>query len=215
MLTIRQLNVEKIFEVLSAEWTNPKTELNYTNNFTLLVAIVLSAQSTDIGVNKATKPLFEKISTPGEMLNLGEEGLKGYIKTLGLYNAKAKNIIKLSEILVKDHNSSVPEEFQQLVALPGVGRKTANVFLNCACGMSTVAVDTHVARVSYRLGLTEHKDPYKIEQDLLKIIPDDHRQNAHHLLILHGRYICQARKPKCGICPIEQYCEKHGLSPLI
>ncbi len=200
-----------IFDTLVKEIPSPKTELDYTNHYTLLVAIVLSAQSTDIGVNKATKKLFETVSNPSEMLTLGEEALKGHIKTIGLYNAKAKNIIKLSEILVNEYHSKVPENFDQLISLPGVGRKTANVFLNCACNIPTIAVDTHVARVSFRLGLTSHKDPYKIEQDLLQIIPSNHLQDAHHLLILHGRYVCQARKPKCELCPIEKFCMKNGV----
>jgi endonuclease-3 len=203
--------VVAIFDTLVKEIPSPKTELDYTNHYTLLVAIVLSAQSTDIGVNKATKKLFETVSNPSEMLTLGEEALKGHIKTIGLYNAKAKNIIKLSEILVNEYHSKVPENFDQLISLPGVGRKTANVFLNCACNIPTIAVDTHVARVSFRLGLTSHKDPYKIEQDLLQIIPSNHLQDAHHLLILHGRYVCQARKPKCELCPIEKFCMKNGV----
>ena len=206
--------MEGVFETLAREFPNPVTELNYTNNYTLLVAIVLSAQATDIGVNKATKSLFEKISTPDEMIALGEDGLKQYIKSIGLFNAKAKNIIKLSEILVEEHNSKVPEDFNLLISLPGVGRKTANVFLNCACNLPTLAVDTHVARVSYRLGLTKHLDPFKIEQDLLNIVPSKYLKDAHHLLILHGRYVCLARKPKCNTCVIEQYCNKNGVKNL-
>jgi len=204
-------NIEAIFSILAEILPDPKTELVYTNNYTLLVAIVLSAQSTDVGVNKATKDLFAQTSTPEEMLKLGESALKQYIKTIGLYNTKAKNIIKLSEILVQKFGSKIPENLEDLMSLPGVGRKTANVFLNCACNLPTIAVDTHVARLSFRLGLTAHKDPYKIEQDLLKVIPEKYLKDAHHLLILHGRYTCVARKPKCSTCPLEAYCPKNGV----
>ncbi len=202
-------NVEAIFNILSNVTPHASTELNYINHFTLLVAIVLSAQSTDVGVNKATKRLFAQVLDPYDMIQLGEDGLKDYIKTIGLYNSKAKNIMKLSEILIEKHNAKVPDDFASLIALPGVGRKTANVFLNCAYNLPTIAVDTHVARVSYRIGMTHHIDAYKIEQDLLKIVPKDYLKNAHHLLILHGRYVCKARKPQCSICPIERYCIKH------
>lgn len=212
MVNMNKSTVEQIFKVLTQAIPNPKTELNYTNDFTLLVAIILSAQSTDIGVNKATERLFKQAATPEDMVNLGEGGLKSYIKTIGLYNSKAKNIINLSEILVANYNSSVPDNFDELIKLPGVGRKTANVYLNCAHNKPTIAVDTHVARVSFRLGFTAHKDPHKIELDLLKIIPAAYLLKAHHLLILHGRYTCRARKPKCGTCKIEKYCQKNGVT---
>lgn len=199
--------IDQIFTVWQKENPHPRTELIYNNNYTLLVAVVLSAQSTDVGVNKATKALFKIADTPEKMLKLGEENLKKYINTIGLYNGKAKNIIALSEILVKKHNSDVPEDLEELQKLPGVGRKTANVVLNCAFGHHTMAVDTHVFRVSNRIGFVNEPDVLKTELALLKVIPKKFMTHAHHWLILHGRYVCQARKPKCNECKISKFCE--------
>jgi endonuclease-3 len=199
--------IDKIFQIFSDRNPEPKTELNYVNNYTLLVAVVLSAQATDVGVNKATSALFKIADTPEKMLALGEEGLKKYIKTIGLFNSKAKNVIALSKILVENHNSEVPHDFNALVKLPGVGIKTANVVLNCAFGEPTIAVDTHVFRVSNRIGLVHTKTPDKTGEALLKVIPKKWQQHAHHWLILHGRYVCKARKPLCMSCDIVNYCE--------
>jgi endonuclease-3 len=198
--------VHEIFARLSTKDPEPKTELEFTNHYTLLVAVVLSAQSTDVGVNKATKALFKVADTPEKMVALGETKLKTYINTIGLYNAKAKNVIALSEQLIAKHESIVPEDFDALVALPGVGRKTANVVLNCAFGHPTMAVDTHVFRVSNRIGLVSTKTPEQTEHALLKIIPEPYKRHAHHWLILHGRYTCKARKPICGNCVIADLC---------
>lgn len=199
--------INKIFSIFQQQNPEPKTELEFINHYTLLVAVVLSAQSTDVGVNKATKKLFAIAGTPEKMLELGEENLKKYINTIGLYNNKAKNVIALSKILVEKFNSEVPENLEVLQSLPGVGRKTANVVLNCAFGHPTIGVDTHVFRVSNRIGLVSEKDVLKTELALLKNIPQKWQQHAHHWLILHGRYICTAKKPKCEICPINQYCQ--------
>ncbi|MBU6140817.1 MAG: endonuclease III [Proteobacteria bacterium] len=199
--------IEKIFSIWKEQNPHPKTELNFVNNYTLLVAVVLSAQSTDIGVNKATKALFEIADTPEKMLKLGEKNLKKYINTIGLYNGKAANIIKLSQRLVDEFNSEVPERFEALKSLPGVGQKTANVVLNCAFGHPTIAVDTHVFRVANRLGFVEETTPEKTEISLMKRIPKKWQTHAHHWMILHGRYVCQARKPKCGECKIQKFCE--------
>ena len=199
--------INKIFSVWSAENSHPKTELNYSNNFTLLVAVVLSAQSTDVGVNKATKELFKIADTPEKMLKLGEKNLKKYINTIGLYNGKAANVIKLSQRLIDEFNSEVPEDFEGLKSLPGVGQKTANVVLNCAFGHPTIAVDTHVFRVANRLGFVKENTPEKTEIYLLKVIPKKWQSHAHHWMILHGRYVCQARKPKCDECKIQKFCE--------
>ena len=199
--------IDKIFTIWQKENPQPKTELNFTNNYTLLVAVVLSAQSTDVGVNKATTALFKAADTPEKMLELGEEKLKKYINTIGLYNGKAANIIKLSEILVKKFNSEVPEDFAALKSLPGVGQKTANVVLNCAFGHHTIAVDTHVFRVSNRIGFVDETTPEKTEIALLKTIPKKWQEHAHHWLILHGRYVCKARKPECEKCKIKQFCK--------
>lgn len=201
------VQINNIFEIFNEIEPNPKTELNYNNNFTLAVAVILSAQATDISVNKATEKLFITYNTPEKLLDLGEEGLKKYIKTIGLYNAKAKNIIALCSILIDKYNSEIPSEFEQLVELPGIGRKTANVILNCAFDKPTMAVDTHVYRVSHRIGLSSGKTPEKVEKDLLEKIPNKWLKHAHHWMILHGRYICQARKPLCIKCPIAKYCE--------
>jgi len=200
----------EIFTRLRRENPHPTTELKYGNPFQLLVAVVLSAQSTDVGVNKATEALFKKIKTPQAMLKLGEEGLKQHIKTIGLYNNKAKNIIAASRILVDQHHGVVPQQREALEALPGVGRKTANVVLNTAFGQPTIAVDTHIFRVCNRTGIASGKNVSDVERKLVKLVPDEFKKDAHHWLILHGRYTCIARRPRCGSCIIEDLCEyKH------
>lgn len=204
---MQQDSIEQIFSLFSAQNPSPKTELYYLNHYTLLVAIVLSAQATDKGVNKATKILFPETHTPEAMVKLGEEGLKHYIKTIGLYNAKAKNIIALSRILIERYHSQVPKSFAELHSLPGVGTKTANVMLNCAFGQATIAVDTHVLRVSNRIGLIHEKHPDQAGEKLLKIVPKKWQLHAHHWLILHGRYVCKARKPLCQTCVIAHLCQ--------
>jgi len=188
----------------------PTTELHYSNPFQLLIAVILSAQSTDVGVNKATKSLFKKVNTPAAMLKLGEAGLKEHIKTIGLFNTKASNIIKTCTRLVEQHDSKVPEDRTALEALPGVGRKTANVVLNTAFGQPTIAVDTHIFRVSNRTAIAPGKDVKEVEKQLLRLVPDEFKLDAHHWLILHGRYTCIARKPRCQSCIISDLCEyKH------
>ncbi len=204
---MNQDSIQKIFLKFNSANPAPKTELEYTNNFTLAVAVILSAQATDVSVNKATPELFKKFNTPEKLLSLGEEGLKIYIKSIGLFNSKAKNIISLCEILIKEYNSEIPEDFDKLVNLPGIGRKTANVILACAFGHHTIAVDTHVFRVAKRLGLSNASTPEKVEKDLLKNIPCEYLPHAHHWLILHGRYVCKARKPLCDICQIKDHCQ--------
>lgn len=198
--------VKEFFARLKAQNPEPKGELNYTNVYTLLVAVVLSAQATDTGVNKATKALFQRVRTPQDMVKLGEKGLKEHIKTIGLFNAKAKNVIALSEMLIRDHGGEVPKSREELVKLPGVGRKTANVVLNIAFGEPTIAVDTHLFRISNRTGLAPGKTPDQVEQKLLKAVPKEYLQHAHHWLILHGRYVCKARKPVCGACVVRDLC---------
>ena len=184
----------------------PTTELKYVNTYTLLVAVVLSAQATDVGVNKATGPLFQVDDTPEKMLKLGEAGLKNYIKTIGLFNAKAKNVMALSKILAEQHASQVPSTRDALENLPGVGRKTANVVLNVAFGQQTIAVDTHIFRVGNRTGLAPGKTPLEVEEKLEKATPAEFKQHAHHWLILHGRYICKARTPECWRCLVADLC---------
>ncbi|GAB5387768.1 MAG: endonuclease III [Alphaproteobacteria bacterium] len=184
----------------------PKGELNYVNPYTLLVAVLLSAQATDVGVNKATEKLFRTVDTPEKMLELGEEGLKQHIKTIGLYNSKAKNTIEMSRILIEQHGSEVPEDLDALVKLPGVGRKTANVVLSMAFGHATIAVDTHVFRVSNRTGLAKGKTVDEVERKLMRKIPKQYKFHAHHWLILHGRYVCKARKPDCAACTLLDIC---------
>ena len=198
--------VAEIFRRLAAANPEPKGELQFANPFTLLVAVVLSAQATDAGVNKATGPLFKLADTPQKMLELGELGLQQHIKTIGLYRNKAKNVIGLSRALVAEHGGEVPRQREALEALPGVGRKTANVVLNTAFGEPTLAVDTHVFRVAHRLGLASGKTPIEVETGLLKVIPERYLQHAHHWLILHGRYVCQARRPRCDACVICDLC---------
>lgn len=186
---------------------DPTTELVYHTPFELLIAVLLSAQATDVSVNKATKPLFAIANTPQAMLVLGVDNLKQYIRTIGLYNSKAVNIIKTCQILIDKYNGEVPENFEQLIMLPGVGRKTANVVLNTAFGWPTIAVDTHIFRVCNRTGFAQGKTVEAVEEKLLKVVPNDYKINCHHWLILHGRYTCVARKPKCGSCVIEDLCE--------
>ena len=188
----------------------PKGELNWTNPYTLLVAVALSAQATDIGVNKATERLFQIVSTPQDMLALGEARLKDHIKTIGLYNSKAKNVMQAAEILVRDFGGTVPQDRAALETLPGVGRKTANVVLNIAFGAATIAVDTHLFRVGNRTGMAKGKTPLEVELKLEKRIPKEFLRHAHHWLILHGRYICKARKPDCGACIVNDLCGFKG-----
>jgi endonuclease-3 len=204
------MNPEKrreIFRRLQAANPNPTTELVYSTPFELLVAVVLSAQATDKSVNKATQPLFAKYSSPKDMVKLGVPGLEKYIKTIGLYRTKAKNVVELSKQLLEKHCGAVPQNREALEALPGVGRKTANVVLNTAFGQPTVAVDTHIFRVANRTGLAPGKDPREVEDRLVKFTPPEYLQNAHHWLILHGRYVCLARKPGCPQCVIRDLCE--------
>lgn len=204
------MNAQKrqdIFKRFSKLNPSPTTELQYQSEFELLISVILSAQATDVSVNKATVLLYKVANTPKKIVALGEVGLKKYIKTIGLYNTKAKNILRTCAMLIEKHNSQIPHNRQDLEALPGVGRKTANVILNTAFGHATVAVDTHIFRVSNRTKLAPGKTPLAVEQRLLKVIPKNYIHNAHHWLILHGRYICTARKPKCPECPINDLCE--------
>ncbi|MGH8497402.1 MAG: endonuclease III [Methylococcales bacterium] len=204
------MNKEKrkvIFERLRAAIPDPSTELNYSSPFELLIAVVLSAQATDKGVNKATAGLFPVANTPEKILDLGESGLKNYIKTIGLFNSKAKNIIALCRILLERHQGRIPDSRELLEALPGVGRKTANVILNTAFGQTTIAVDTHIFRVCNRTRLAPGKNVLEVEKNLEKCVPAMHKKDTHHLLILHGRYTCVARKPRCASCTIEDLCE--------
>jgi endonuclease-3 len=203
---MRRKDIDTFFERLAAARPNPETELEYTNPFTLLVAVVLSAQATDVGVNRATGPLFARADTPRKMLALGEAGLIEYIRTIGLYRTKAKNVIRLCDILVSEHGGEVPRSREELEKLPGVGRKTANVVLNSAFGEPTIAVDTHVFRVANRTGLAHGRTPLEVEQKLDKAIPARWKRHAHHWLILHGRYVCKARKPDCPTCPVSDVC---------
>ena len=199
--------VQRIFEHLQAENPSPETELRYSNPFELLVAVILSAQATDVGVNKATAKLFPVANTPQAILDLGEAGLKQYISSIGLYNSKAKHIMGACAILMRDHGGQIPDTREALESLPGVGRKTANVVLNVLFGQSTIAVDTHIFRVGNRTGLAPGKTPLEVEKGLLKVIPKKFMRHAHHWLVLHGRYICTARKPKCPMCPIYNECQ--------
>ncbi len=196
-----------IYSTLREHMPAPTTELNYQNPFELMIAVILSAQATDISVNKATDRLFPIARTPEAILALGIEGLKPYIRTIGLYNSKAENIIKTCLIVIGEHGGKVPCSREELEALPGVGRKTANVILNTAFGEPTIAVDTHIFRVSNRTGLAKGKTPLEVEKRLTKMTPDEFKQDAHHWLILHGRYVCKARTPLCGECPIIEWCE--------
>ena len=204
------MNTEKrsaIYAKLRELDPSPDTELRYVSPFELLIAVILSAQATDISVNKATDHLYPVANTPESILALGVKGLKPYIKTIGLYNNKAENIIKTCKLLIDEHNSQVPTTREALESLPGVGRKTANVVLNTAFGEPTIAVDTHIFRVSNRTGIAKGKTPLDVEKRLVRLTPDEFKKDAHHWLILHGRYVCKARKPLCGKCPIVEWCE--------
>ena len=207
---MKKAEVDEFFARLAAARPDPVTELDYTNAYTLLVAVVLSAQATDVGVNKATKPLFQVADTPQKMVALGEAKLSAYIKTIGLFRTKAKNVIRLSELLLAQHGGEVPRERATLESLPGVGRKTANVVLNTAFGEPTIAVDTHAFRVGNRTGLAPGKTPLEVELKLEKRVPDRWKHNAHHWLILHGRYTCKARLPECPLCPVVDLCRFKG-----
>lgn len=198
---------QQIFERWQDANPNPTTELEYSSTFELLIAVILSAQATDVGVNKATRPLFKVANTPEAILALGVDGLKSYIKTIGLFNTKAENVIKTCRALVEEHNSVVPDTRKALEALPGVGRKTANVVLNTAFRQPTMAVDTHIFRVSNRTGIAPGKNVLEVEKKLLRHIPKPFLLDAHHWLILHGRYVCVARKPRCGACIISDLCD--------
>lgn len=204
---MNKANIHKIFERFQNNNPNPTTELNFNSHFELLIAVLLSAQATDISVNKATDHLYKAANTPSAMLKLGEEKVRDFIKSIGLYKTKAKNVIKTCQILVDQHNGEVPNDRASLEALPGVGRKTANVVLNTAFGEPTMAVDTHIYRISNRIGIAPGKNVIEVEKNLLKNIPKEFMQDAHHWLILHGRYVCVARKPKCENCVIKELCE--------
>ena len=204
---LKKQQIEEIFTRLSADDPEPKTELAAPNPFCLLVAIVLSAQATDVGVNKATPALFKAADTPEKMLKLGEARIRNYIKTIGLFNSKAKNVYLLSKMLIEEYGSEIPHSREELQKLPGVGRKTASVWVNCVLGEPAIAVDTHVFRVSNRIGLCKTKTPDQTEKELEKKIPAVWKRHAHHWLILHGRYVCKARKPDCGNCKIIDLCE--------
>jgi endonuclease III len=210
---LKRDEVFEFFRRLAEENPSPTTELEYVNPYTLLVAVVLSAQATDAGVNIATRPLFARVQTPEQMVALGEERVRDAIKTIGLFNTKAKNVIALSEALIRDHGSQVPGTREELEKLPGVGRKTANVVLNTAFHRETFAVDTHIFRVGNRTGLAPGKDVLQVELKLEKIVPQPFRLNAHHWLILHGRYICKARKPECWRCPVIDLCRYKPKTP--
>ena len=203
---MNKAQVVEFFSRLAADNPHPETELESVNDYTLLVAVVLSAQATDAGVNKATRALFREVDTPEKMVALGEEGLKRHIKTIGLFNTKAKNVIALSEALIRDHGGKVPADRDALEKLPGVGRKTANVVLNIAFGQPTIAVDTHLFRVSNRTGIAPGKTPLAVETALERVIPAQYKRNSHHWMILHGRYVCKARKPDCPRCLIADIC---------
>ena len=204
---MKKSDIEPFFAVLKAANPTPQTELEYTTVFELLTAVLLSAQATDVGVNKATRKLFPVANTPQAILDLGLEGLESYIKTIGLYRSKARHLMETCRMLVELHDSKVPDNREALEALPGVGRKTANVVLNVAFGQPTMAVDTHIFRVSNRTGLAPGKNPLEVEKQLLKRVPDDYAVDSHHWLILLGRYVCQARKPRCWECSVAQYCD--------
>jgi endonuclease-3 len=203
---MKKANIEEFFRRLEERDPDPRGELDYINPYTLLVAVVLSAQATDVGVNKATGPLFKVADTPEKMLALGEARVRDYIKTIGLFNTKAKNVIALSRLLIDEHDSEVPRDRESLEKLPGVGRKTANVVLNIAFGEPTIAVDTHIFRLGNRTGMAPGKTVLAVEQKLEKAVPAKYMLHAHHWLILHGRYVCKARKPDCPVCPVNDLC---------
>ncbi|CAH0352588.1 MAG: endonuclease III [Pseudomonadota bacterium] len=210
---MKKADIFEFYRRLAEANPAPQTELAYGNDYQLLVAVTLSAQSTDVGVNKATKLLFQQVETPAQMVALGEDGLKQHIKTIGLFNAKAKNVIALSEILVRDFDGQVPQDRDLLTTLPGVGRKTANVVMNTAFGAETFAVDTHIFRVGNRTGLAPGKTVVAVEDKLDRQTPAPFRRDAHHWLILHGRYICKARKPECWRCPVVDLCRFKPKTP--
>ena len=209
-MPLKNKDINEVFARLSKQNPEPKTELEAPNPFCLLVAIVLSAQATDVGVNKATPALFKAADTPEKMTKLGEAKIRNYIKTIGLFNSKAKNVHKLSQMLIADYGGEIPQTREELEKLPGVGRKTANVWLNCVLGEPTIAVDTHVFRVSNRIGLVKTNNPLQTELALEKVIPKTWMRHAHHWLILHGRYVCKARKPECFRCDIADLCQFKG-----
>jgi endonuclease-3 len=210
---VKKADVAEFYRRLSERTPHPETELESVNPYTLLVAVVLSAQATDAGVNRATRDLFKQVTTPAQMVALGEAGLKEHIKTIGLFNMKAKNVIAPSKALIADHDSAVPADRDALQKLPGVGRKTANVVMNVAFGAETFAVDTHVFRVANRTGLATGKTVEKVEEKLDKVTPSPYRATAHHLLILHGRYVCKARKPECWRCVVRDLCAYKPKTP--
>jgi len=206
-LALSKSQVRRIFERLQAADPEPKTELHYSTPFELLVAVILSAQATDVGVNKATARLFPVANTPEAILALGEDGLKSYIATIGLFNSKARNILRMCAMLLERHGGEVPRSREALERLPGVGRKTANVVLNVVYGDETIAVDTHIFRVANRTGLAPGRTPLEVEKTLMRVIPKPFLRHAHHWLVLHGRYVCTARRPKCAACPIAGECQ--------
>ncbi|MDR0259181.1 MAG: endonuclease III [Comamonas sp.] len=210
---MKTADIQPFFATLKAANPSPQTELEYTSVFELLAAVLLSAQATDVGVNKATRKLFPVANTPQAILALGLEGLEGYIKTIGLYRSKAKHLMETCRILVERHGGQVPDTREALEALPGVGRKTANVVLNVAFGQPTMAVDTHIFRVSNRTGLAPGKNPLEVEKQLMQRVPDDYAVDSHHWLILLGRYVCQARKPRCWECLVSGYCDFSPKTP--
>ncbi|MBG02768.1 MAG: endonuclease III [Rhodospirillaceae bacterium] len=207
---MKKADIEEFYSRLQEQMPEPKGELHYVNPYTLLVAVVLSAQATDVGVNKATGPLFKVADTPEKMVALGEAKVRHYVKTIGLFNAKAKNVIALSKLLIGEHGSEVPRDREALEKLPGVGRKTANVVLNIAFGEPTIAVDTHIFRIGNRTGLAPGKTPLAVEKKLEKKTPPHYKLHAHHWLILHGRYVCKARKPDCPACVVSELCRFKG-----
>ena len=214
MALMKPTIIPEFFARLKKAMPEPETELEYDTVYQLLVAVVLSAQATDIGVNRATTPLFKIVKTPEQMLKLGEKKLIGYIKTIGLFRTKAKNVMGLSKLLVEQHGGEVPRTHEELQALPGVGRKTANVVMNVAFGEATIAVDTHIFRVGNRTGLAPGKNPLEVELKLLKRVPEEYRLHAHHWLILHGRYVCKARRPECWRCLAAAFCRYPDKTPL-
>ncbi len=205
-MTMKPHHVYEFFSRLRKDNPEPKSDLEWTNAYTLLIAVVLSAQATDIGVNKATKELFKSVDTPQKMLDLGEGDLKKHIKTIGLFNTKAKNVIALSQMMIDEYDSKVPDTREQLIKLPGVGRKTANVVLNIVFKQPTMAVDTHILRISNRTNMAPGKTPEAVEKGLLKVVPEEFALHAHHWLILQGRYVCKARKPECSKCTVNDLC---------
>lgn len=212
---LNRSQITRIYKHLQSLDPAPRTELNYVNSYTLTVAVALSAQSTDVGVNKATKALFEKVQSPSQMIALGEAALIEHIKTIGLYKTKAKNVMKMAHMLMEDFGGKIPQTRDELVKLPGVGRKTANVVLNEAFGQPTMAVDTHIFRVSNRTGMAPGKDVVQVEHNLLRVTPDEFMLHAHHWLILHGRYVCVARTPKCYNCAIHDICKYTKKTPAV